>query len=284
MRRKPNPVVGAAMSKTTHERPAGLRIWVALDESPRSTAALTAAAALAEGLDAELAGLFVEDVNLQHLFGLPFAREFSVLTGAGRPLSQGDVELAWRREALTLQRLLAEVAGRQRLRWSFRVARGRVSAEMSTLAQSFDLIVLGKQSGSRVVALTRTTTRLMDSRAQPHAGPVLVLFEAIPASASSLAMGVMLARRNGSELVLLISAASEDTYRASCEAAQAALKERQAAGRCAWLRTLDGASLIQAARHEAAGCLVLADRERFLKQAGFERMVDEIECPIVLTR
>ena len=272
------------MSKTTHERPAGLRIWVALDESPRSTAALTAAAVLAEGLDAELAGLFVEDVNLQHLFGLPFAREFSVLTGAGRPLSQGDVELAWRREALTLQRLLAEVAGRQRLRWSFRVARGRVSAEMSTLAQSFDLIVLGKQSGNRVVALTRTTTRLMGSRAQPHAGPVLVLFEAIPASASSLAMGVMLARRNGSELVLLVSAASEDTYRASCEAAQAALKERQAAGRCAWLRTLDGASLIQAARHEAAGCLVLADRERFLKQAGFERMVDEIECPIVLTR
>ena len=85
------------MSKTTHERPAGLRIWVALDESPRSTAALTAAAALAGELDAELAGLFVEDVNLQHLFDLPFAREFSVLTGAGRPLSQGDVERTWRR-------------------------------------------------------------------------------------------------------------------------------------------------------------------------------------------
>jgi len=274
------------MSKATHERPAGLRIWVALDESPRSAAALTAAAALAEELDAELAGLFVEDVNLQHLFGLPFAREFSVLTGAGRPLSQGDVERTWRRQAATLQRLLAEEAGRQRLRWSFRVARGRVSAEMSTLAQSFDLIVLGKQTGSRVVALTRTTARLADSRAQPHAGPgpVLVLFEAMPASASSLAMGVMLARRNGSELVLLVSAASEDAYRASCEVAQAALKEREAIGRCVWLHTLDGAGLIQAARREAAGCLVLADRERFLKQAGFERMVDEVDCPIVLTR
>ena len=50
-----------------------------------------------------------------------------------------------------------------------------------------------------------------------------------------------------------------------------------------WLGSLDGASLVQTARREAAGCLVLADRERFLKQAGFERMVDEIECPIVLT-
>src|SRR5574340_1517131 len=63
--KKPNPAVAAAMSKTTNERPAGLRIWVALDASPRSTAALTAAVARAAELDAELAGLFVEDVNLQ---------------------------------------------------------------------------------------------------------------------------------------------------------------------------------------------------------------------------
>jgi nucleotide-binding universal stress UspA family protein len=272
------------MSKTTHDRPAGLRIWVALDESPRSTAALTAAAALAQELDAELAGLFVEDVNLQHLFGLPFAREFSVLTGAGPLLSQGDLERTWRRQAATLQRLLAEAAGRQRLRWSFRVARGRVSAEMSTLAQSFDLVVLGKQTGSKVVAITRTTPRLLDRPPQPREGPVMVLFEAMPDSASSLAMGVKLARRNGAELVMLVSAASEDGYRAACAAAQAALTERKAAGRCVWLPTLDGATLAQAVRREAAGCLVLADRERFLKQAGFERMVDEIECPVVLTR
>ena len=269
------------MSKATHERPAGLRIWVALDESPRSAAALTAAATLAGELDAELAGLFVEDVNLQHLFGLPFAREFSLLTGAGRPLSQSDVERTWRHQATTLQRQLAEAAGRQRLRWSFRVARGRMSVEVATLAQSFDLVVLGKQTGSRVVALTRTTVRLASP---PQVGPVLVLFEAMPASANNLAMGVMLARPSGSELVVLVSAASEDAYRAACAAAQSALKARETSGRCVWLPTLDGASLVEAARREKAVCLVLADRERFLRQAGFERMVDEIECPIVLTR
>jgi len=270
------------MIRTTSERPAGVRIWVALDESPRSLAALTAATALAEGLDAELAGLFVEDVNLQHLFGLPFAREFSVLTGAGRPLSQVDLERAWRLEAVNLQRQLAEVARRQRLRWSFRVARGRVLAEVDTLAHAFDLVVLGKQIGTGVVSVTRTTARLVDSRPQPGQGPVLVLFEALPASANCLAMGAMLARRNDAELVVLVSATREDAYRASCEAARSALSERGTEGRCVWLQTPDGASLIQAARRESAGCLVLADRERFLRQPGFERMVDEIECPIVL--
>lgn len=270
------------MSKMPNERPAGLRIWVALDESPRSAAALTAAAVLAEELDAELAGLFVEDIDVQHLFGLPFAREFSLLTGAGRPLSQNDVERAWRHQAATLRRQLAEAAGRQRLRWSFRVARGRVSAEVDTLAQSFDLVVLGKQTGNRVVAVSRTTVHVPGPK--PQAGPVLVLFEAMPASASSLAMGVMLARRNGTELVVLVNAASEDAFQAACATARSALRERDAGGRCVWLRTLDGASLILAVRHEGAGCLVLADRERFLRQAGFERMADEIECPIVLTR
>lgn len=171
---------------------------MALDESPRSTAALTAAAALAAELDAELAGLFVEDIDLQHLIGLPFAREFSVLTGAGRPLSQTEMEQSWRREAETMQRLLAEAARRLRLRWSFRVARGRVTAEVNLLAQAFDLIVLGKRTGLSVMAVARPVAGI-----HPHAGPVLVLFDDREAVSRSLDMGARLARHNGAELVLL---------------------------------------------------------------------------------
>lgn len=270
------------MSKTRTRPAAGGRIWVALDRSPRSAAALSAAAALAAELDAELAGLFVEDVDLQRLGGLPFVREFCVLTGEARPLSPGEVERTWRREAATLQRELAEAAGRLSLRWSFRVARGRASAEVHTLAQSFDLIVLGKRPGSGVMAVARTSVRVTESRQQP--GPILVLFEGLPASAHSLDVGAMLARRNGAGLVLLVIAAGEDAYQAACAAAQSALKTFDVSGRCVWLRTLDAANLVRAAHREDAGCLVLAERERFLRQAGFERVLDEIECPVVLAR
>ena len=71
---------------TTPERPAGGRILVALDASPRSLAALSTAGALAAELDAELSGLFVEDINLQRLLALPFAREFCLLSGQLQPL------------------------------------------------------------------------------------------------------------------------------------------------------------------------------------------------------
>lgn len=255
---------------------------MALDESPSSAAALTAAAALAAEMDAELAGLFVEDINLQHLIGLPFAREFSLLTGAGGPLSQGEVERTWQREAETMQRLLAEAANRLRLRWSFRVARGRVAAEVNTLAQAFDLIVLGKRPGIGVMAAFPATPGF--TRMHPQVGPVLVLFEAGSSFTPSLDMGARLARLNGAELVVLVSAADENAYRAACAAAQTALKAHETSGRCVWLTSLDDSNLVNVARREAASCLVLANKERVLTQAGFDRMLDEIECPVVLTR
>jgi nucleotide-binding universal stress UspA family protein len=270
------------MNKTMNEQPAGIRIWVALDESPRSAAALAAAASLAAELDAELAGLFVEDIDLQHLIGLPFAREFSLLSGAGRTLSQAEMERTWRREAESMQRQLAEAAGRLRLRWSFRVTRGRVSAEVNTQAQAFDLIVLGKRTDIRVMTLARTSVAKLYPGAQ--VGPVLVLFEDAKDSARSLELGAALARRAGAELVLLISTSSEEAYRSACTEAQAALKARGTTGRCVGVTALDGASLVRVARREAAGCLVLANKERFLTQAGYERVLDEIDCPIVLTR
>ena len=51
------------------------RILVALDASHHSLAALEAAAELAAGMEAELQGIYVEDVNLIKLAGAPGARE-----------------------------------------------------------------------------------------------------------------------------------------------------------------------------------------------------------------
>lgn len=265
------------------EPAARLRIWVALDQSPRGAAALAAATELAAELDAELAGLFVEDIDLQHLIGLPFAREYSLLSGGARPLSQAEMERAWRREAEALQQRLAEAAQRQRLRWSFRTARGRLSAEVATLTQALDLVVLGQRSGVSVRSVS--TTRLRPPSLRPvQPAPVLVLYEDAAASARSLDAAVHLARRSGTGLVLLFKAADEASYAAACEAAQAELRARGASGRCTRLEALDGPRLAEAAHREHAACVVLADSARPAGGAGFERMLDEIECPVVLAR
>jgi hypothetical protein len=263
------------------EPAASLRIWVALDQSPRGAAALAAATELAADLDAELAGLFVEDIDLQHLFGLPFAREYSLLWGGARPLSQTEMERAWRREAEALQQRLAEAAERQRLRWSFRIARGRLSAEVATLTQALDLVVLGQRSG---VSVRSVATARLQGPAVPQPAPVLVLFEDVAASARSLDAAARLARRSGTGLVLLVRAADDAAYAAACEAAQAELRVRGASGRCTRLEALDGPRLAEAAQREHAACVVLAAGARLAGGARFERTLDEIECPVVLTR
>ena len=266
------------------ERSASLRIWVALDQSPRSAAALAAATELAAELDAELAGLFVEDIGLQHLLGLPFAREYSLLSGVAQPLSLGDMERAWRRDAEVLQRLLAEAAERQRLRWSFRTARGRLSAEVATLVQALDLVVLGQRSGIGVRSVPGTRMRRPLATRESRVAPVLLLLDDAGAAPQSLDVAARLARRSGTEVVVLIKAADEAAYAAHCEAARAGLLARGAKGRCLRLPALDGSAVAEATQAEGAGCLVLSEASRLAGGTGFERVLDDIECPIVLTR
>jgi hypothetical protein len=142
--------------------------------------------------------------------------------------------------------------------------------------------LLGKRTGFSVVTVTQTTV----ARVPPNVrvGPVLVLFEDPSTSAQSLELGATLARHNGAELALLVSAASEVACQAACADARTLLRGCGSSARCAWLHSLDGTNLILAARQEGAGCVVLADKQRFLARPGFARVLDEIECPIVLTR
>lgn len=244
------------------------RVLVALDTLSRSQAALRTAGALAAEFDAELAGLFVEDIDLARLFALPFARELCVLSGELRPLSPADIERGWRRDAAMLEQRLAEEAGALSLRWSFRVVRGRRVAEASVLAQAVDLVVLG----ARAAALPAT------ARVPLPAAPVLVLVEP-GRPATGIDLGVRLARRSGAELVLLIPAADRAAFEDACQAGRAAAKARL---RCVPLEAADPASLLRALRREAAGCLVLPDRNRLFEGGGLARMLDLAECPVVL--
>jgi hypothetical protein len=95
---------------------------------------LEAAASLAGRIDAELVGLFVEDEKLLRFAALPFAREIGFASAQRRRLEVPELERAMRAHAADAERALAGTAGRIALRWSFRVARGVVAAELISAA------------------------------------------------------------------------------------------------------------------------------------------------------
>ncbi len=99
------------------------RILVALDVSTHSLAALEAAVELAGRVEAEIEGLFVEDINLMRLAELPIALQLSLPTGLQRRIDAAVIEQEMRALAAEARNALETAAERTRVRWSFRVVR-----------------------------------------------------------------------------------------------------------------------------------------------------------------
>lgn len=120
------------------------RVLVALDASPGSLAAARAAAQLASRVDAELAGLFVEDLRLLDLCASELAHQVDTLTGSATRVRDHDLERQFRSQASRARAVLSTTAHAAGVSWSFRVARGEVCDEIKTAAGEVDLVSLGR--------------------------------------------------------------------------------------------------------------------------------------------
>ncbi|MCS6827508.1 MAG: universal stress protein [Caldilinea sp.] len=186
-------------------------ILVALDASPYSAAALAAAAEIAAALNLELRGIYVEDTDLLHLCGLPFGFEIGSFTARLRRLEQSHIEREFQLRAAQLRKIMAEIAGRQRLPWSFTVVRGRVTKELLSASSSAHMVSLGrvgttpgKRIGSTAQAVARNTQRPVIVHAQqPLSGPFTVVYLGDVASDHAVQLAAQLARPRGTSIHIL---------------------------------------------------------------------------------
>jgi hypothetical protein len=125
-----------------------IRRITVVQEPARGARALGAVAEAAAALEAELLGLFLEDVELLHFAGLPFAREIGA-SARPRGLDVQTMERRLRSQAEQARRALAAAAKGKPLRWSFRVERGSVPAQLRKALADADLVVLLGDGGER---------------------------------------------------------------------------------------------------------------------------------------
>jgi len=148
------------------------RIWVALDALERSEAPLGAALGLARVLQAELAALFVENVDLFRMAAFPQAFE-TRLFGPPRDPGGSDgpegLQAALRAQASALQRQLGRAAGASGVRWSFHIARGRILQQALEVAGSGDCVVLPSAAIATSLAITRPEGRATARAGAPPA-------------------------------------------------------------------------------------------------------------------
>ena len=187
-------------------------ILVALDMSPHSEAALAAAAELAAALQLELRGLYVEDINLLRLCGLPFGIEYGSFTAKPRRIEQNHLEREFRMQASLLRKIMAEVAGKKRITWSFQVVRGGVTDQLLEAATSARMLSLGrvgrspgKRTGTTAQAIAQRAKRpvVFQSRQRTLHGPYTVLYTGSSAAYRAMNLGMELSAQEESTLRVL---------------------------------------------------------------------------------
>lgn len=241
------------------------RVLLLLDFGAPSKAGLEAAVTLAEGA-AELHGLFVEDEDLLRMAALPVTRVLGYRSAAPREISLAEMERELRAHAARAESLLRAAAERAKLGASFRVARGRVVAQVVLAAGEADLVLLDR--------------RAHPNNGRRHAlGPPALLYDGGPASARLLAATALLASQHGQRALVLVSGLKAEP--AAREASEQ-LRARGIEARVAHLPSTGAEPILQAVRASGCGALVFRG-DALAAPDDLQRLLEEAPLPILIT-
>lgn len=269
------------------------RILVALDTSTHSMAALQVAARLAATLQAELRGLFVEDVNLLRLAALPFAREVRWTTATRQTLDEAEMERELQLRASQARRALAYAAEQAETEWTFRVVRGLVSQEVLEAALDADLLSLGRASRTRASRVPLGSTAraaagkasgavLLARMGADLEQPIIVTYDGSPPAARALAAAARMSQANGSSLIVLIMAADPEQAPQLAEQAHDYLEQR--VPHAEYRNLSSGQELVAAVKRETFGLLILGGESSLLEGNALQTLLDRLDCPVMLVR
>jgi nucleotide-binding universal stress UspA family protein len=277
----------------SEEAPTIRRILAAVDASPGSLGALRGAADLAARLDAELLGLYVEDVTLLQLANLPVAREVRTFSATVREL---DIHRARRlidAQSGRVHRAIRTVASERQVTWTYRVRRGPVANELIAGMSEADLIVLGRASrpgrrrlGSTASAVLEGTTRpvLLLDRPLPAGPTALVLYDGSERGEHTLALATRIVEQLGGYLAIVCLADDSQTARLHQQAAFDRLADLSRRALCRWLIGPSLPALLEVIATEEADLLALPGRPSLLGEDTLRRLIEAVDIPILLVR
>jgi nucleotide-binding universal stress UspA family protein len=258
------------------------RIAVAFASESLDLFALDAVTRLAASLHAEIAGIFVEDINLIRLAGLPVARAVS-RSGAPQTLDVAEMERQLRTQAETVRVKFASLAERAGVRWSFAISRGSLAGEIVRAAGEGDIVVVGltrRAVLAETMALGPARRRGVEPELQRR--PIAVVFTGSAASQRALRLATTLSDTLAQPLTILLVAKDESSGAALKSEAQSLIAPRQA--RFQSLVDPTVAILRDATESAHAAILVIEQGAAILDPAAVELLNDALSCPSLIVR
>lgn len=267
------------------------RILVALDASVHSLAAVEAAVELAARLEAELLGLFVEDIELLRLAESPYARELLYPSAKEAPLSRATMESRLRAQSEQARKALAAAAERSQVPWSFRIVRGHVTSEILAAAAEADLLAMGKIGWSFGVRMGSTALEIVTSaipvllvseQGLPPDVKLVVYYDGSTVAQRSLLAAAQLAQPEKNIITVLLAAPDRERAGEMRDEINALLEGKDIEVRYREIDPRDEMSLFRALKAEQPGSLVLGGRELLKKLQAVGVSQREIEVPLLL--
>jgi nucleotide-binding universal stress UspA family protein len=268
------------------------RILVALDASPASLAALDLAADLAERYQAELLGIYVEDINLLRSAEIPITKEIGHFSGTFHDIDSKHIERELRAQARFVERLMAAIAHKANFRWSFRKERGVIHGELLQAAQGTDLIILGKSGWSgrrglgttaRNVAVQSGIQSLILIRKVRPGTPVMLAYDGSPTSQKALIATQMISAKDTPLITLIIARDSEQSRVLENEVlARPGISNLQ----IQFLHAPDfkGERISQLAMMSGCDIVVIPVESQSFDPESLVEMLNEAECAVLLVR
>lgn len=271
------------------------RILVAVDTSAHSLAALDAAARLAASMQAELAGLFVEDVNLLRLAALPFAKELRWPSSARRRLDEVRMQRELQLMASQARRALAKAAEEAEAEWTFRVVRGTVSEEVLNAAVEADLLSLGRASrpltrrvrlGStaQAVAVHASRSVLLARKGADLELPIAVTYDGSEVASRVIDAAVRMSHIHDNNLIVLVMAEQADEAPHLAERASRLLGDRISHAEYRFLPTNGDEGLGDVLAKERCALVVLGGDSPSLQGERLYHLLDDLDCPVLVIR
>jgi len=269
------------------------RILVALDASPHSRVAVEIAAELASRIEAELMGLFVEDVDLLRLANAPYAREILYASALESSLTSSSMESELKAQSEMARNALQTAAQRAQVRWSFRTVRGHVTEEILSAAGEADLLAIGKAGwsftrlpriGSTAMELTTTAIPLLllPDRDVPGSMKLLVYYDGTPAAKRGLLAAAQFAVPGSSGITVLIDGAHPELAESAQVETSALVQGKGIPVSYRPVDSRDESSLLRAVSEEQPGIFVLGSRTLLKKLSFLETFLRDAEIPLLL--
>lgn len=179
-----------------------------------------AATLLAIATEAEVVGLFVEDVALIELAGLPFVRSVGIGDPSPKPVTRESIVAAYARGAAICRHLLSTHAAKAHVKWSFSTERGKLSAKIRSVVSVGDYVVLSgdiqgfgaKQLMDELRSSPANIRGVLIAGSQQgpsQIGPVIAIDDGDEKGEQTISLAVRIATARKSSLVVFVVAGTD---------------------------------------------------------------------------